>query len=309
MDTYLAIAHAILKSAKAPLGPREILKRAYKQDIVPPGLYGKTQHKTLQARLSEDILLKRERSSFFRTSPGRFFLREYLTDPTVPAKHRIPIVARRRQRDLPTKRALALLSSDRDGSGSPTIWTAEEGLGLLSNPLLTEYISTSDARSAGEALVWSYTVVSRGTQVLTYRHGRYREGRDGFLGCRSVGFYKPVSEQDSDLFEMDTLGIVNSGLRCVCVDLDFDAESVWREISSKTKLKEFLLLENVGMIRDLLAVVEFECPAWLQPLSRRLSLNDLRWHDLRAPVNHIEDFDPWSQAVLTRLGRGEGHRV
>jgi len=74
VDSYLAIAERVLEEARMPLVPSEILRRAYLADAVPPQLYGRTQHKTLQARLSEDILLKRERSAFFRTDPGHYLL-------------------------------------------------------------------------------------------------------------------------------------------------------------------------------------------------------------------------------------------
>src|SRR5204863_3540845 len=88
--------------------PREILRRGLSSGIVPSSLYGKTQHKTLQARLSEDILSRRERSPFFRTRPGYFFLREFLTDPAIPAEFRTPIVARRRRPELAYHEALAV---------------------------------------------------------------------------------------------------------------------------------------------------------------------------------------------------------
>jgi HB1, ASXL, restriction endonuclease HTH domain len=96
-----------LAEARTPLPPREILRRGLSSGIVPNSLHGKTQHKTLQARLSEDILLRHERSVFFRTKPGYFFLREFLTDARIPAEYRTPIVARRRRRELAYPQALA----------------------------------------------------------------------------------------------------------------------------------------------------------------------------------------------------------
>jgi hypothetical protein len=299
VDSYLSIAEAVLRDARMPLGPREILRRAYKVGLVPQALYGKTQHKTLQARLSEDILLKRERSAFFRTAPGRFFLTEFLPDGSLPARYRTPIAARRRRRDLPVRRALAASPQLARDCNGQRVWPPEAGISLLRNAAYSSYIS-SNKRSASDILVWSYIVVTRRNLVLTYRHGLFREDRDGFRGTRSIGFYTPVSEQDADLFDQATLGIIHSGVNCVCSDLAFDAESVWGELSSRFTIKEFLLVETLQHC-DLLALVKFDCPRWLEPLARRLSLNDLRWHDLNLPVNHLEDFDPWSRAVLTRL--------
>ena len=100
MDAYLSIALDILRQERRPLSPRSILAAAYKRGLVPEHLYGKTQHKTLQARLSEDIVARRDRGAFFRTAPGKFFLRELLRDESLPEEFRRPIPTRRRRREL-----------------------------------------------------------------------------------------------------------------------------------------------------------------------------------------------------------------
>jgi hypothetical protein len=91
MDAYLDIAETVLRSLRRPLTPRAILNAAYKAGIVSDRLYGKTQHKTLGARLSEDLVQRNERSAFFRTAPGKFFLREFLSDTSLPEEYRRPV--------------------------------------------------------------------------------------------------------------------------------------------------------------------------------------------------------------------------
>jgi hypothetical protein len=76
-NLYLNIAENVLLKASRPLTPREILDFAFIDGLVPSHLHGHTQHKTLQARLSEDISHYLDQSRFFRTAPGRFFLRAY----------------------------------------------------------------------------------------------------------------------------------------------------------------------------------------------------------------------------------------
>ena len=100
MDSYLKIAEVVLRSAHRPMSAKAILDVAYKAGVVPTHLYGKTQKKTLQARLSEDILRHRDTSLFYRTEPGQFFLSEFLSDPTIPDDYKVPFPARRRTRDL-----------------------------------------------------------------------------------------------------------------------------------------------------------------------------------------------------------------
>ncbi|MER8724374.1 HTH domain-containing protein [Mesorhizobium sp. M1027] len=74
MNSYLKISQAVLSKSRQPLTAREILDAAYRLQLVPDHLFGKTQHKTLHARLCEDILHNRRASLFARTAPGRFSL-------------------------------------------------------------------------------------------------------------------------------------------------------------------------------------------------------------------------------------------
>ena len=90
----------MIRQARRPLSPSEILAQAYVHAVVPAHLFGKTQEKTLQARLSEDISRLRERSLFFRTNRARFFLREFLGEPTIPTVFQTEYLARPRRKDL-----------------------------------------------------------------------------------------------------------------------------------------------------------------------------------------------------------------
>ena len=140
-------------------------------------------------------------------------------------------------------------------------------------------------------------VVLKENSVLTYRHGRYREERDTFLKRRSIGFFTPVIEDDLTLFDQSDHGIVSAGIRAVSVDLDLPREDVWQRIAEQSTIDCFLLSSRNGT-HDLLALILFQCPDWFEPLTRRLAINDLHWHDLSMPINHIEDFDPWSRLVF-----------
>lgn len=201
MDIYLDIAASILRGSRRPLSPREILKRGYESEVVPARLYGQSQHKTLQARLSEDILVRREKSLFFRTSPGRFFLREFINDSTVAPEYRNPIIARRRQRELPQRNALAIESAVASGltTYAPLVDTSNV-LKLIAERSF-HYAPSTKLRTANDVLVWSFVMVMREANILTYRRGRYREDRDAFVQRRSIGFYSPVEAMPIEWFE------------------------------------------------------------------------------------------------------------
>jgi HB1, ASXL, restriction endonuclease HTH domain len=108
MDAYLKIAECVLEDERRPLSPKATLDIAYDKKLVPVHLHGKTQHKTLQARICEDIVERREHSPFFRTQPGRFFLRKFFADEDLPEEFRVEFPARRRIRELVRGPALAM---------------------------------------------------------------------------------------------------------------------------------------------------------------------------------------------------------
>lgn len=298
MDSYLAIAENVLRAARRPLSAREILETAYSLGIMPSQLFGKTQQKTLGARLSEDILLRRDRSAFFRTEPGKFFLTEFLQDPSLPTKHRTPIVARRRERELQRGRFLAV---SEEATHVEAGTSREDAVFAALQKQEFRYLESISERGPSDLIVWSFVMVMRGDNVLTYRHGRYREGRDSFLQRRSIGFFTPVVDIDRDLFDRGDHGIVASGVRAVVLDLDMPRTvSHDAEYQELAQLRSFLVHHEGAAQSDLLAIVTFDCPGWFEPLTRRLAINDMAWMSLNTPVNHLEDFDPWSQQVLCR---------
>jgi hypothetical protein len=301
LDSYLNIAETVLGQARRPLSPREILKRAYTHEWVPSHLFGRTQHKTLGARLSEDILLRRERSAFFRTNPGQFFLRRFLTDASLPERFRTPIIARRREREL--QRGTILCVSTTDVSGVHSVDFAIS-VKLVFNLLRSNrfHYLEEKGRTADDIIVWSFVVIARKTKVLTYRIGRYRDGRDSFIQKRSIGFFRPVCDTDRTLFDLKDHGIVSSGVRAASLDLDLPQDVIGDdEYRARSDLRCFLLHKSKTGTADLLALIRFECPDWFEPTKRRLAINDLQWIDLKTPINYIEDFDPWSQLALAKL--------
>ncbi|MER9867384.1 winged helix-turn-helix domain-containing protein [Mesorhizobium sp. M0136] len=298
MSAYLQIAAEILDAAKRPLSARAILRLGYLQGLVPQHLYGRTQHKTLQARLSEDILHRRDQSAFFRTRPGQFFLRKFLTDPSLPIDFRTPMAARRRTRELLGHSALAMQSENlasiigRGGRIAPRVLTRAFEKGQF------EYVDPK-RNSDDKVLVWSLATVVRDQYVLGYRIGRYRDDRDQFASKRSIFFSTLVSEDARTLFDLGGLGIANSALTAVAVDLDISPMLCSPEHGDfQHSLKFFVWADGVVERDSLLAVVEIVAPDWFEPTTRKLSLNHLHWIDLSAPQNNIEDFDPWSRKIL-----------
>lgn len=295
MDAYLDLAVEILRTERRPLSPHAILAEAYRKAIVPARLHGKTQHKTLQARISEDIVHRREHSPFFRTAPGKFFLREFLADQTIPEEFRRPFPARRRFRELVRGPALGFNYNILKG-------LAQENMPIRPKRIFKllksgRYIYEDPRRkNANTVFLRSFVSVFRDYNVLTYRVGRYRDDRDSFASRRSIGFSTFVHRDEHTLFNVESFGIIDSGVLATKIDLDVPDFSP-RETAGAS-LRYFLWASQGSDITELLAVTRFECPRWFEPLKRRLALNDLAWLDTTKPVNNIDDFDPWSKLVL-----------
>lgn len=84
--THLAAAEAALRYAQKPLTSKQIVDTINQLEIAK--ITGATPHKTINARLSEDIAQKGSSSTFVRTAQGRFSLRGLNWEPEVTVKPR-----------------------------------------------------------------------------------------------------------------------------------------------------------------------------------------------------------------------------
>jgi hypothetical protein len=303
VDRYLEIAEVVLRNVRRPLGPKAIITAAYKAGLVPPHLHGQTQHKTLQARISEDIIARRDRSAFYRTAPGLFFLRDFLADTSIPEEFRQPISTRRRVRELVRGPALAIKQEYLSNAG---LVSGRIDSGEILSLLHQEKWTYANPKAGDEqfAFIWSFVSLVRPNAVLSYRQGRYRESRDSFLLRRTIGFTTLVHEEDNNLFNLLDFGIVDSGVHAAMLDLDIPAEqSSTISENFKAQLKYFLWIPNEGLASDLVAVIDFQCPHWFEPTKRRLAINDLRWLDFYSFTNDWDDFDPWSKSIIVENRR------
>jgi len=291
MSSYLDIAEKVLDQSKRPMSSRAILDLAYEKGMVPPRLYGKTQHKTLGARLSTDILQNKSRSRFFRTESGVYFLTKFLSDNSIPAKFKNPRIVKRRSRELIQEPVLAVNAPLFDER------PLKDDSQLFEN---SEYLNVTDETAL--TFIWVFSLVRRGDNILTYRQGRYRESSQSFLNKRAIGFRAPVYQRHKDLFSKDGFGIFNAAFESVSFDLDISEQSFGRHdtdfhseyCSIKTSI-------DSGGRNTLIVGCFINCPDWFEPTNKRLSLNDLKWVSINSKPNNLDDFDPWSQLFLDEV--------
>lgn len=273
-----------------------VLEAAYAAEIVPKHLYGKTQSKTLQARLSEDVLHNKH-SAFFRTEPGYFFLNELVTDPTIPKKFKERFEARRRVRDLHVAPFLAI---DKEYIASCSNELIHDWYSFIKDAETSNAIRYLQSRTECDRslVVWTFSVVRRGSEVLSYRTGKYRSDKDTFTNKRTIGFPGVISFFDCTLFSEGDYGAKENALGAIVSDLDISLEVIHEEDLPEPAPRFAMKVTRDVDQEILLIVMEWNCPTWFEPTTRRLSLNDLRWLDVRVPPNDIEDFEPWTRAAL-----------
>jgi len=296
LNAYLDIAATILQAERRPLSSRAILAEAHRKGLVPSNLYGKTQDKTLGARMSVDIVNHRDRSRFFRTGPGRYFLREFLDDTSIPEQYRQPFQARRRIRELLRGPALAMPVAELQLHVRDDTPIAANKLIRLLKRQRQAYWDSRMVESA--VFVRAFVCVCRGSEVLSYRLGRYRDDRDTFMQKRSIGFSTLVSINEHTLFNVADMGIVEAGVRATKLDLDIPPVPVYPDDTEEAILHKFIWVTQPHGASAILAVITYSCPAWFEPVKKRLALNDLSWIDANAGINDFDDFDPWSRVVL-----------
>lgn len=296
MDSYLEIARKILRAARRPMGARAILDVAYDAGVVPDHLHGKTQEKTLQARISEDILHHRASSLFFRTEPGQFFLTEFLDDENIPKEWKIPFPARRRTRDLTRDYTLAVkrsfLLNFKDGAIE-----ADAFLDAAESADAIAYMHPHEMEERGFCSVWTFSLVVRGDSALAYRVGRYRDDREAYAKRRSIGFPGPLTIDDLSLFSRDDLGAEECAIGVLSQDLDLSYAS-FEGANEKRPAIEYLMVVGDDDVWDVVIVLTWCCPDWFEPTTRRLSLNDPHWLPLSIKHNDLDDFEPWSSKIL-----------
>ncbi len=309
-DAYLNVAEQVLLDSRRPLRPREIIDTAYAHQLLPWHLHGSTQHKTLQARISEDVASNPTMSRFYRTGPGVFFLRSFLDDPSIPIAFRKPYFAPPRRRELRRERILTLDGFRKRAAAASSPFVEISRLQSQFDRGRYRFITPAelDVRPDGVA-VHSFVLVFHQNTVLSYRCGKFFPDSAPLKGKRSIGLGGAVYASDPDMLFEDMFGIIASGINelghGIGLSKVLSEEARYR---NKVAACTAVLLPSAGGRSAVLHVVlAYECPPDFLPSKAALSVNDLRWLDVRNPANSLDGFDLTTQLLFT-TGRVAGIR-
>lgn len=277
------------------------MRSAHQAGLLPDHLFGRTQHKTLHARLSEDIGSLRDQSRFFRTSPGTFFLRAFQSDPSISDQHKAEYFAPPRRKELRRDWVLTV-------SNSSIAFGEEECLAIQPKEVEALFCSGSykfrpyaSARAdSTSALVHSFVIVHKEHLILSYRTGRFHTSTDLLYGKRSIGVGGVVLMDDADLLYDSMYGVVENGIdelvHAVGLPLRLAERARYQnELCPKTAVATRATESEPTVLR---VVLSYDCPDDFSPSKAALSVNDLRWIDPERPGNTVEDYDLVSRWLL-----------
>lgn len=306
-DAYLRVAEEVLYAQRTPLSPRQILLLAHAQELLPSHLHGPTQHKTLHARLSEDISRHREESLFFRTAPGTFFLRSLLSDPTIPLAYKVEHFAPPRRKELKRDLVLTirlppgLLGAEAEELPLVSVMSALDAGMFSYKPYYTV------AGSPDEAVIHSFVVVHREGTVLSFRSGKFTPHSDPLYGRRSIGIGGAVFMNDVDMLYRSMNGIIANGIAELgySVGLPRGLAERARYLDEVRPTRAVRLARTARHPQIVHIVLAYVCPSDFIPMKNALSINDLKWINIANPGNNLSDYDATSRVILNGVPPGQ----
>ena len=293
MNSYLRIAEAVLRKSRQPLSASEILDTAYRFQLVPEHLFGKTQFKTLQARLSEDLLYNRRHTVFARTGPGRFVLRSQLaSDSDVCEEYVAPL----RSYQLKQFDVICADQSELDAlwkSGSDKIPFSRIAKAFTRQlPLLQV---ESEATMVHLRILVTIRCLD---QILTLAAINGSSLGPG----RTLGIFGYLKGMDLDLFSLEPFGIDEAARRTVSEQSMAPQESVdeLTQLIGYDSLQCLRLLDQDDAKNAVVLLTAYECDDPDKFISHIPSHRMPRWTRIPSEINDFNALEPVSRCLINQ---------
>jgi predicted NUDIX family phosphoesterase len=217
-QTYLRVAEIVLTNALSPLKAREIVERGIERGLFGDHVLSRTPEKSMQARLSMDILNRAGQSKFIRTERGRFTLRSKVFDAFHPlektqAHDSAPsseYVAE--PRVLRTPKEEVLCASEDAFSDVLTFQGIDTDAAPILSRLLSDesvsYVPRSEAEVRNDAKQFvTYVLVQCGQRLLFFKRSYLSRAAEFLRGSKCIGFGGHVCAADADILSLDDRGL------------------------------------------------------------------------------------------------------
>lgn len=291
MNSYLQIAQAVLQKSRQPLSAREILDAAYRLQLVPEHLFGKTQYKTLQARLSEDLLRNRKKTIFARTGPGRFILRQQLSSTTTDNDE---YVAPLRAYQLKQFDVICAAQEDVDAmwirGGSIVPFTGIAKAFTRQLPLLE--VEKEQSLVHIRLLV---TIKCLG-KFLSLNSMLTASETSG----RSLGFSGYLKGMDADLFSVDSFGFDEASRRTLAEQTTLPKDDLYNLTSliADHSLQCIRRLDQDEAGKSVVLLTSYECAEPDRLIAHIPTHRSPRWVQIPSEINNRDSLEPVSRAIV-----------
>jgi predicted NUDIX family phosphoesterase/adenylate kinase family enzyme len=233
-QTYLRVAETVLADALTPLKAREIVDRGIERGLFGDHVLSRTPEKSMQARLSMDILKLRDNSRFVRTGRGRFTLRSTLqanapltgVNEATHSGHPHEYIPERRILRTPKEEVLCV--PENSFSGTLTF----QGIDADATPILAQllgernvlYVPRSEAESRNDAKQFvTYVLVQCGQRLLFFKRSYLSRAAEFLRGSKCIGFGGHVSAADIDILSRADRGLSACARRELAEELHLGA--------------------------------------------------------------------------------------
>lgn len=317
--TYLWAAEQIIREQNRPMRVQDIIAQAQESGFFSDEMFSRTPQKSMQARLSMEIVNNGDNSTFVRTGKGVFFLRDLLTKGSAtqvgdgslalkPTGELKPYLTKPR-RPRQTKENVLVIP----GAACRQILDFQglkQGTELHFERLIhseVKHIARTTAEETEEfKQVITYVLVTHKKHVLSFRRGRFNRAAQFLRGSLCIGFGGHVTDEDYSLFSGEDFGIRENAVR----ELTEEVKVEGLDPAIQAERLSFLGLINdnsTSLGRKHLAVVyQYEVPEdawdkWQEVSKHELSINELRWINTETESINLVEFEYWSQLCWRAL--------
>ncbi|WP_395828950.1 hypothetical protein, partial [Elstera sp.] len=291
-----------------PMNCKDMINFARKLSIIPIDLKGETQHKTLNARISTDILKKGDRSVFFRVSPGIFYLRSFLENPNIDKKYKTEYKAKRRKEQLKNERILCIETDIiHNFLGKQSFFYENSEASPILNADNWRFIQRKEMKHYSNFTeIMFYVMIMRPNEILSFRKGKYYSPDDEIIGIKCIGLSGNIEDYDYNLLNRNINSIYSKAARDLYQSFNM-VQHYHDSVALEKKINLFGFITNMGNEKGknqvgVVLKIEDNNSQFLEGVKRRdLTINSLRWISTSVFPNDIQHYEPWSQLIFNEI--------
>ncbi len=306
LNSYLKLAYLAISIAARPLHASEILSISNRFGLTPDHLFGKTQIKTLNARLSEYILNNGDDGLFFRTAPAVYYLKHlsqtddpYKTVEAYSAVRRLKTVSEENVLVCPVQSLHLFVNGFSDISEKKFQELFENECYFMPRKLAEDDTSVKQ--------FVSYTTVTCDQSYLVFRRGKYSNPSVNLRNTLSIAFGGHVNDEDFGFFSSGYKALLYNSAREMNEEIRIsDYFNSFENAVEASNVVGFINVDDNSDARQHIAVViNVNVNQKKLPSRHEDGIADVLWYDLVDLKESKPYFDLWSRIIVSKILEGD----